>query len=96
MSNKFQINKLCFCCKNTVTLLSFFTNISPPQRSAVSAPLSERWAKMARQLLQGAYHPVTTKDWGLADCSTKLSYRTNCTLLMQKLHSWPSKFQIIV
>jgi len=32
-----------------------YTNVSPPQRSgAVPAPLSERWAEMARQLSRGA------------------------------------------
>jgi len=31
------------------------TNVSPPQRGgAVPAPLSERWAEMARQLPRGA------------------------------------------
>jgi len=33
----------------------YCTNVSPPQRGgAVPAPLSERWAEMARQLFRGA------------------------------------------
>jgi len=48
----------------------YCTNVSPPQRGgAIPAPLSERWAEMARQLPRGARPsgrpPVVCKGvWG--------------------------------